>query len=442
MLDQLGEKLRNAVRKLAGLPVVDERAVDEFVKELQRTLIAGDVEVSLVFELSKKIRERALKEEQLKGFSTKDHVLKVIYDELVGIVGRGAELSAERPLRVMMVGLFGSGKTTTTGKIAKWMKKRGLKVGVIGADVYRPAAREQLAQLARQVGVDFYTDDGPADGIVANGLREFSRHDVVIADTAGRNALDAGMIGELERIRGIMRPQEILLVVSGDIGQEAGRQAREFSKVGLTGVIVTKLEGTAKGGGAITSCATAGASVKFVGLGEKLDDLDTFDPDGFISRLLGWGDISALLRKAEEASKEVKPEDLLNGEFTLDTFYKQLEAAGKMGPLKNVLQMLGAVNVPEEMIVQSEEKLKKYGYIINSMSKTERSDPDIIEASRMERIADGAGVKTEDVRELLTHFKAAKKMMKVVRRGRLPGHMMKGLGMGGGGGQQFRVRMR
>ncbi len=441
MLDQLGEKLRNAVRKLAGLPVVDARAVDEFVKELQRTLIAGDVEVTLVFELSKRIRESALKVEQLKGFSTKDHVLKVIYDELVGIVGHGAQLSGERPLRVMMVGLFGSGKTTTTGKIAKWMKKRGLKVGVIGADIYRPAAREQLAQLARQVGVDFYTDDGPADEIVKNGLKEFVKHDVVIADTAGRNALDSDMIDELDKIKKILRPQEVLLVISGDIGQEAGRQSREFSKVGLTGVIVTKLEGTAKGGGAITGCAAAGTPVKFVGLGEKLDDLDTFDPEGFISRLLGWGDISALLRKAEDASKEVKPEDLLNGEFTLDTFYKQLEAAGKMGPLKNVLQMLGAVNVPEEMIAQSEGKLKKYRYMINSMSGKEKADPDLIDGSRIERIARGAGVKVDEVRELLTHFKAAKKMIKVVKRGRLPGHMMKGLGMGGGGAQ-FKVRMR
>ncbi len=440
MLDQLGEKLRNAVRKLAGLPLVDERAVDEFVKELQRTLIAGDVEVSLVFELSKRIRERSLKEEQLKGFSTKDHVLKVIHDELVGIVGKGAQLSAGRPLRVMMVGLFGSGKTTTTGKIAKWMKKRGLKVGVIGADIYRPAAREQLAQLAKQVGVDFYTDDGPADEIVKNGLKEFTKHDVVIADTAGRNALDSDMIDELDKIKTIMGPQEVLLVISGDIGQEAGRQSREFSKVGLTGVIVTKLEGTAKGGGAITSCAAAGTPVKFVGLGEKLDDLDTFDPNGFISRLLGWGDISALLRKAEDASREMAPKDLLEGEFTLDTFYKQLEAAGKMGPLKSVLQMLGAVNVPEEMIVQSEEKLKKYRHMINSMSGKEKADPDMIDGSRIARIAKGSGVKVEDVRELLTHFKTAKKMMKVVKRGRLPGHMMKGLGMGSG--TQFKVRMR
>lgn len=441
MLDQLGEKLRSAVKKLAGLPVVDERAVDEFVKELQRSLISGDVEVTLVFELSKRIRERSLKEEQLKGFSTKDHVLKVIHDELVGIVGKGAQLSGERPLRIMMVGLFGSGKTTTTGKIAKWMKKRGLKVGVIGADIYRPAAREQLAQLAKQVGVDFYTEEGQADVIVANGLREFSKHDIVIADTAGRNALDSDMIEELDKMKTILKPQEVLLVISGDIGQEAGRQSREFSKVGLTGVIVTKLEGTAKGGGAITSCAAAGTPVKFVGLGEKLDDLDTFEPEGFISRLLGWGDISALLRRAEDASREVAPSDLLSGEFTLDTFYKQLEAAGKMGPLKSVLQMLGAVNVPEAMIVQSEEKLKKYRYMINSMSRKEKADPDLIDGSRIERIAKGSGVKAEDVRELLTHFKTAKKMMKVVKRGRLPGHMMKGLNMGGGG-QQFRVRMR
>lgn len=440
MLDQLGEKLRNALKKLAGLPVVDARAVDEFVKELQRTLIAGDVEVTLVFELSKRIRERSLKEEQFKGFSTKDHVLKVIYDELVGIVGRGAQLSADRPLRVMMVGLFGSGKTTTTGKIAKWMKKRGMKVGVIGADVYRPAAREQLAQLARQVGVDFYTDEGgdDVDGIVRNGLGEFSRHEVVIVDTAGRNALDGEMIGELVRARKILQPQEVLLVVSGDIGQEAGRQAREFSKVGLTGVVITKLEGTAKGGGAITSCAAAGAPVKFLGLGEKLDDLDAFEPNGFVSRLLGWGDISALLRKAEEASREIKPQDLLEGEFTLDTFYRQLEAAKNMGPLKSVLQMVGAVNVPDEMIVQSEEKLKKYKYMINSMSRRERSDPEMIDRERMDRIAMGAGVKADEVRELLTHFRTAKKMIKVVKRGRLPAHMIKALG----GQGQFKVRMR
>jgi len=443
MLESLAEKLQDALKKLAGKPVIDRPAVDEFVKDLQRALILSDVDVKLVFALSEKIRKSALEAELRPGFSTKDHVLKVIFDELVAIVGKESKIdTTQRPLKIMMLGLFGSGKTTTSGKLAKYFKKRGMRVGLIGADTYRPAAQEQLRQLASQVGVDCFAKSGlTAPENVSEGLREFAKHDCVIVDTAGRNSLDPDMIQELVEIGRILKPSETILVVPADLGQRAGVQAREFANgVGITGVIITKMEGTAKGGGALVSCANSGAPIKCIGVGEKLDDLEPFDPDGFVSSLLGWGDIKSLLRKAEEAAKEhvITPEQMLE-EFDLDVFLKQMEAAKSMGPLKGILQMMGMNEVPKELVAQSEEKMKKFKFMIESMTRAERKDPDIINNSRIERIARGSGNSPQDVREMLNQFKQTRKMMKLVKRGRLPRNLagkipggMKQLGALGG----------
>lgn len=445
MLESLAEKLQNALKRLAGKTVIDKVAVDEFVKELQRALIYGDVDVKLVFELSKRIREKALRDEQVAGFGTRDHVLKVIFEELVGIVGHESAIDiTKRPLRIMLLGLFGAGKTTTCGKLAKYLKKRGLRIGIIGADTYRPAAQEQLRQLSSQVKVDYFAS--PTLSAVENvreGLQEFDRHDCVIVDTAGRNSLDAEMIQELVQINEIFKPTETILVVPADLGQHAGVQAREFTKgVGITGVIVTKMEGTAKGGGALVSCARSGAPIKYLGVGEKLDDLEPFDPNGFISRVLGWGDIKALLFKAEEAAREhtITPEQMLE-DFNLDVFYKQMEVAKSMGPMKGILQMLGLTDIPKDMVAQSENKMKKFKFIIDSMTRGERKKPDIITNSRMGRIAAGSGTTLQDVRELIRQFKQTRKMMKIVKRGRiprnllgkvkLPGGMTRALGGGG-----------
>lgn len=431
MLESLAEKLQNAMKRLAGKDVVDRQAVEEFVKEMQRALIAGDVGVDLVFQLSERIRKRALEEKQLVGLSLKDHVLKVIYEELLGIIGKGAPFdTSKRPIKIMMCGLFAAGKTTTSGKLALWFKKRGLKVALVGADIYRPAAQEQLRQLSEQIGVEYFGEGTDIVGIVSEASRKFERYDAVVYDTAGRNAFDGEMLDELLKVKGIVSPTDIFLVVAADIGQAAGRQATEFSKVGLTGVIVTKMEGTAKGGGAIASCATTGAPVVFVGTGEKMRDLDIFEPKGFVSRILGWGDVSALLRKAEEIAREssLNPEDIMNS-FNLNTFYKQLEAARSMGPLKNVLQMLGAGgNVPDDMVMKSEEKLKKYKFIIDSMSRKERFNPDLLNSLRIARIAKGAGVQESDVRELIQHYKQAEKMLRFMKKGRLPGDLAKRMG--------------
>ncbi len=434
MLEGLAEKLQNAMKKLAGKDVVDRAAVEEFVREMQRALIAGDVGVDLVFSLSERIRKKALEEKQLIGLSLRDHVLRVIYEELVGIVGKGAPFdTAKRPIRIMLCGLFAAGKTTTTGKLALWLKKRGMRVALVGADIYRPAAQEQLRQLAAQTGVDYHSEGKDIKGIVAEALEKFPRHDAIIVDTAGRNALDEDMLKELLTVKSLFKPTDSFLVIGADIGQAAGKQAEQFARVGLSGVIVTKMEGTAKGGGAITSCAAAGVPVIFVGLGEKMGDLDLFEPKGFVSRLLGWGDISALLRKADEIAKEqsINPEDIISS-FNLNTFYKQLEAARSMGPLKNVLQMLGAGSVPDEMIVKSEEKLTRYKHILDSMTRKERLNPEIISPSRMARIARGSGAKESEVRELLQHYKQAEKMMRFVKKGRVPRDLAKRLsGVGG-----------
>lgn len=424
MLDALAEKLQNALKTLAGKTVVDKVAVEAFIKDLQKALIQSDVDVKLVFELSERIRKRALEIEQRKGFTTKDHVLKVIYEELVGIVGQKAELPQTGLPRLMLIGLFGAGKTTTAGKLAKWYKKRGFRVALVGADTYRPAAQTQVRQLAEAAGVEHHAIGNDPVKIVKEAMEKFPNH-ILIVDTAGRNALDASMIEELQSVKAALNPSEIFLVIAADLGQEAGRQAREFRDVGLTGVIVTKLEGTAKGGGALTSCGVAGVPIRMIGVGEKLDDLEPFDPNGFVSRLLGWGDIVSLIHKAEEVAREqeITPEEMMLREFDLNTFYKQLEATKSLGPLGNVLQMIGAGGVPKEMLTKSEEKLKKYKFIIDSISRQERKNPDIIGPSRIKRIAKGAGVSEADVKELLKHFYTAKKMIKVLKRGRLPRNM-------------------
>ncbi len=424
MLDALAEKLQNALKGLAGRTIVDKAAVEAFIKDLQKALIQSDVDVKLVFELSERIRQRALAEDQRKGFTAKDHVLKVIYEELVTIVGQKAEITQAGLPRLMLIGLFGAGKTTTAGKLAKWYKKRGFRVALVGADTYRPAAQAQICQLAEAVGVDCHATGTAPVRIVKEAMQKFPDH-VLIVDTAGRNALDSDMIQELHVVKGALNPDEVILTVAADLGQEAGRQAREFSQVGISGVIVTKMEGTAKGGGALTSCAVAGVPIKMIGVGEKLDDLEPFEPNGFISRILGWGDIAGLVNKAEEIAREqeINPEEMLLREFDLNTFYKQLEAAKSLGPLGNVLQMMGAGGVPKELLVKSEEKLKKYKFILDSINRVERKNPDLIGPARIKRIAKGAGVTEADVKEMLKHFYAAKKMVKVLKKGRLPRNM-------------------
>lgn len=433
----LGKGLRNVISRITGAPYIDEKTVKDIVKELQRVLISSDVNVRLVKELSKRIQEKALDTKQLKGLTVREHVIKVVYDELAELLGERYEPRLKKQ-RIMLLGLYGSGKTTTVAKLAYYFKKKGLSTAMIACDVDRPAAYEQLEQLAKKINVPMYGIKGETDveKIVKYAL-EKAREEVLILDSAGRNAFDDALIDELRKIADAFKPDEKYLVISADIGQSAGKQAEEFNKaIGITGVIVTKIDGSAKGGGALSAVAATGVKVAFIGHGERIEDIEPFDSRRFVGRLLGFPDLEALIEKVKEVEKEVGPE-LTEEKLTLKTFYQQLKAAKKMGPLGKVLSMMGLHDLPKDAIEESEEKLKRYEAIINSMTEEERNDYVLVKKSRsrQERIAKGAGVRVEEVRDLIKQFERTKKMLESVKknralRGRL-GRMLKGGNLGG-----------
>ena len=406
----LGEGIRKAIAKITG-KVVDEGAVKSVVRDLQRALIMADVNISLVADLSKKIEHRALNEKPEPGMSMNEHVIKIIYEELVKLMGEGRKIELKKQ-KIMLLGLFGSGKTTTIGKLAKHFKKRGMSVGVIAADVTRPAAYEQLKQLSLEVGCDFYGEKGKnAWEVVNDGLKKL-KNDIILVDTSGRNALDEELIKELKKVNDVLVPDEKILVMSADIGQTAKKQTEEFHKaIGITGVILTKMDGSGKGGGALSAAAASGTKIIFIGIGEKIDDIEEFNPEKFVGRLLGIPDFEALIEKirvtAPEIDKQKPPE-----KFDIKTFYDQLKAAKKLGPLKSVFQTIGLVDVPKDIIEESEKKLDEYEAIIASMTKAERDDPEIVRKSpsRIERIAKGSGTKPENIRSFLNQFAKMKKI--------------------------------
>ena len=416
----LGDKLKTAMETLRQATSVDKATVKAVVKELQRALIAADVEVALVLELSKKIEAEAFKP-LAAGMSRKEHVIKATYDLLAELLGGGEVKAPEKPGKILLCGLFGSGKTTTTAKLAKYYSKRGLKVGVIAADTFRPAAFEQLKQLSEQVKVPFYGDPKEKDAakVVKAGLKQLKGSDVVIVDSAGRSALDDELVKEIKEINTALKPDYAWLVLSADIGQVAKKQAQAFhDSVGVSGVIITKIDGSAKGGGAMAACKVTNSPVYFLGTGEKVDDLTEFDAQRYLSRIMGYGDLKALLEKAREI--EAEPEDItamLSGEFTLQTFYNQLKAARSMGPLSKVMDLMGLKQqLPEEMLEVSEKKLDSFKYVMDSMTAQEKNNPETINKSRVERIAKGAGRKPEEVRELLAHYKKMKRMFKQFKK--------------------------
>lgn len=414
----LGKNLSNLVAKILSRTTVDKEAVEALIKGLQKLLLQADVDVKLVFDLSENIRRKCFKEKIPPGITLREHVMKVIYDELVKLLGEErAELLGKK--KIMLVGLFGSGKTTTAGKLAKYFQKQGLKPAMIGCDYHRPAAPTQLEQLGDKLHVPVYiSKEKDPYKALKEGLGKFKKYDVIIVDTAGRDALDKELSEELKKMNNICKPDEVLLVIPADIGKTGGKQAEEFNKlVGITGVIVTKMDGTAKGGGALSACSATDAKVKFTGSGEKLENLEIYDPVRYVSRLLGMGDLQTLLEKVKES--ELKEEDVqkvLSGKFTLQEFYEQISGVQKMGSLSNLMDMIPGLSysIPEELLVVQEEKLKKYKYIIDSMTKEEKENADLIRSSRIKRIAKGSGTTQKDVRDLIKHYKQTKKMIRKV----------------------------
>lgn len=411
-----GDSLRNALEKIRNSSTLDRETVKEAVKEIQRALISSDVEVALVLKLSREI-EAAAFADLPGGISRKEHVIKTTYDRLVDILG-GHSTPPQKPRRVLLVGLYGAGKTTSCVKVAKWYSKRGLKAGVIAADVFRPAAIEQLRTLAEKNRIGFYGNEKEKNAakIVKEGIEKLKEHDLLICDSAGRSALDSELAKEIKAIDSAFNAEEKWLVIGADIGQVAKKQAQAFHElVRVNGVIITRMDGSAKGGGALTACHSTGARVYFIGIGEKVDDLQEFDAERYLSRVMGYGDLQSLLEKAKEVQEEegLDAEEVLAGNFTLQAFYQQMKAARKMGPMNKVMEMMGlSQQVPKEIAEMGEQKLDNFGYIIDSMTQHERIDSGAINRSRIARIAKGSGTTQEEVRELLKNYKKMRKVFK------------------------------
>jgi signal recognition particle subunit SRP54 len=422
-MESLGSSLRDTLKKLARANRIDEKTLNEVVKDIQRALLSADVNVALVQQLSKRIKERALKEELSGKLNPRQHVINIVYQELVALLGEPITVPLTRHT-VIMVGLQGSGKTTTTVKLARFFQKKGLKAAVICADTFRPGAYDQLSQLCERIGVAFYgeSENKNAVDITARGIAELKRYDVILVDTAGRHALESDLVLEMEAINDIASADQRFLVLDSGIGQQASEQARAFNAaIGLTGVIVTKLDGTAKGGGALSAVAEVGTGIAFIGTGETIDDFEKFEPDRFISRLLGMGDIKTLAEMIEEEPpiEMEEAEAMLKGDFTLKDMYKQMKAISKMGPLTKIVQMLPlgslGVDIPDTALQSTKETLDRFKVVMDSMTDQELEHPRIIRSARIKRIARGSGVPSDNVRELLKYLKVMQRTLKGVR---------------------------
>jgi len=434
VLDMLGRALHGAIQKLTRATHVDARAIKELVREIQRALLQADVNVELVLGLTKRIEKRALEEKLPPGMGRKEHVIKIVYEELSAFLGKPAQLQLEpgKSTVLLMVGLQGSGKTTSVAKLAAHFKKRGFKVGIVCADTFRPGAYEQLSQLGQQVGVIIYGDPKAKDSvkIAREGVKRFKdeRLELIIVDSAGRHRKEEALMEEMKQIAKVVGADEVMLVLDATIGQQAKEQAAAFkAATDIGSILITKLDGTAKGGGALSAVTATGAPIKFIGAGEHIDDLEPFVPERFVARLLGMGDIETLLRKIKEATEEekLKPADMkaiLAGKLTLRDVYDQLEAMSKMGPLKKLMQMIPGIGVtmPEEQVQVGEEKLKRFKVIMRSMTPEELEDPKVLNASRIRRVAKGSGTSETEVKELLKQYEFMKKFIKAFAKGRGP----------------------
>jgi len=427
-LEGLGKSLNDAVKKLLRLAVVDEKAVKELVRDLQRALLQSDVNVNLVLQISQAVEKRSLEEKLPLGISRREHVVKVLYEELTRFLGEEpAKLTIEpgKTNVIMLVGIQGTGKTTASVKLARFYQKRGMRPGIVCADTFRPGAYDQLKQLADRVHVPVYGEPNSRDvlKIVRSGMKQFSeeKNDLIIVDTAGRHKDEGELMTEMRQLADQIRPDEIVLAIDASIGQAAMSQAAAFNEATKIGsILVTKLDGTAKGGGALSAVAATHAKIKFVGTGEKIGDIEQFIPSSFVGRLLGMGDIKALVDKVRDAEivvPEKKARAFLEGKFTLKDMYDQMVAVRKMGPLKKLMGMIpGGVDLPDDAMETAEKKLDSWKVIIQSMTREEVEDPKLVDTSRARRIARGSGTSDKEVKEMVNQYFMMKKMMKSMKR--------------------------
>jgi signal recognition particle subunit SRP54 len=440
-LDRLGSSLTSAIKKLFRAGVVDEAAVKELTRDIQRALLQADVNVKLVLGISKQIEERALKEKVPPGISRREHVIKVVYEELTRFVGDKPvpiKMEPGKKKIIMLVGIQGSGKTTHAAKLARYFLKKGLKPALICADTYRPGAYAQLQQLANRINVPVYGDVKAKDPVkvVNEGLKRFSDKEIIFVDTAGRHKEEQELIKEMKTLEKKIHPDEVMMVIDGTIGQQALIQAQTFHEATPIGsILVTKLDGSARGGGALSAVAATGAPIKFIGTGEKTEDIEAFIPSRFVGRLLGMGDLETLLEKVHEAEIKVpekKAKAILSGKFTLTDMYEQFEAVKGMGPFRKIFKMLPGMSydIPEDMLNTAEDRLEKWRVIIQSMRPEEKENPKILNSSRVRRVARGSGTSERDVKDLIKQYAAMRKMLKMFKRKKKLPFMGKGFPTG------------
>jgi signal recognition particle subunit SRP54 len=426
MFDSLTDKLSSALRNLRGVGKLSEENMAAALAEVRAALLSADVHFKVAREFVEKVQAECAGQEVLKGVTPGQQIVKIIHDELVRLLGEGSTaLSAARPLKVMMVGLHGSGKTTSTAKLGRLLKKRGYRPFVVACDVQRPAAIDQLEILASQEEIPFYSDreskDVPAIGKAGLAAAAAAGADAILFDTAGRLQIDEGLIDEVRRLGAVVSPDEVLLVADGALGQEAVNVAKVFHEaLSLTGLVLTKLDGDARGGAALSIKAITGVPIKFVGTGEKTEDFETFYPDRLASRILGMGDVVSLVEKAQESidekDAERMAEKMRKADFNLEDFLSQLQAVKKMGSMQSIVGMIPGMS-GVQLGDDSERQMVRTEAIIHSMTPQERRKPDLLNGSRRQRIAKGAGVKIADVNQLLKQFQQMQKMMKMMRGG-------------------------
>jgi len=424
MLSGLGNALKKTFDKISGSIFLDKKTIDAIVKELQRGLIEADVNVALVAEISKKIREEASEEKiKGKGIDRKEHLVKLLHDEILQMLGgEKKELELKKKTKIMMLGLYGSGKTTTSGKLALYYSKRGKNPCLLGLDVHRPAAADQLEQIGSKIKIPVFIDKKEKNPIeiYKSFEKEIENHDLVIIDTAGRHSLDQELVEEIKKLKEEINPDYVLLVIPADIGQAAKKQASEFQQACyINGVVITRMDSSAKGGGALTACKETSAPVFFIGTGEKMGDIETFNPASFISRILGLGDLESLVEKVktslefDEKKQKKLQKKLQEGKLDLRDLQQQLKSMQGMGSLSKIAEMipgLGKAKIPEGMLGAQEDKLKKWQNAIDSMTQEEIENPEILEkqTSRLKRIAAGSGTTTTDIRQLIKQYKLLK----------------------------------
>jgi signal recognition particle subunit SRP54 len=435
MFDSLTDKLSAVFKRLRGHGKLTEQNITEALKEVRLALLEADVNFKVVKDFVERIRSRAVGQEVMESLTPGQQVVKVVHEELISLMGgvnSSLNLSFKPPIPIMLVGLQGSGKTTTAGKLAKFLKDKGRKPYLVPADVRRPAAIEQLKRLGEQLGIPVFNPDPQRSPLEickkALILADEQNQDVLLLDTAGRLHIDEALMKELEEIKRELIPREILLVADAMTGQDAVNVAKKFNEsLDIHGVILTKLDGDARGGAALSIKAVTGKPIKFIGVGEKLDALEIFHPDRMASRILGLGDVLSLIEKAQEAIDAKKAQELekklLKDTFTLEDFREQLQQIKKMGSIEQIFSMIpgmGRLKLPKDF-QGSEKELVKVEAIINSMTKEERRSPEILNGSRRLRIAKGSGTTVQDVNQLLKQYLQTKKMLRQFKRSGMRG---------------------